>query len=183
MRKYKNLKIIIHVLWVISFLTIILNCNQLTRMFKSTTNFNFIDAENIEVWYYDDGIFDIENDNDKRLILERLNSLELVEGEKEGFLYDEIAAHYDISEAEYHGYDWEDIKNIKKEMCEFYISIYDYEVNLTFSTEYVTVSDIWRDDCDTTNRKNYYVKNSGYNKKTKTSDLYNFIREITNNIK
>ncbi len=175
---YKKLKIIISVLWIIAFLAIILNCNQLTRIVKSTTNFNFTNAEYIEVWYCGDsgGIFDIENDNDKKLILEHINSLELVEEEKEGFLYDEIVSHYDIWKES----DYEEAERKRSERHEFFIFLSNYD--LEFSGDYVTVRDNWRDECDTTNRKRYYIKNSGYTRKNKTSYLYDFIRSITDNL-
>lgn len=160
----KHFKIIISVLWVTAFLLVVLSCKPLIRMFKKEKHFSYNDVKYIGIKYVDENVIDISDPDDIKLILEHLNSLELIE---EKIPYNEQALYLG---------NFEEYENKLREIGYFLITISNDMIE--FTTEYAAVSTEGR--YDENHYKSYYIKNSGFNAENKTSNFYNFLREISN---
>lgn len=141
----------------------IISYRPISREFKEIQHFNYNNVDNITIKFEGYDKIKIKNPDDIYKIIEYLNSLELIE--------EELPKN---EQANYEG-DWEKYKNDLKNICHFSISV--NEDVLYFSTKYVVVM---VDGCDDSSHQNsYFIKNSGYDKKKKTSNIYTFLKSIT----
>ncbi len=160
----KCLKVIICSLCLISLLIFAFNYRSLFRVFKKEYGFSYHNVDCISVKYTDTNLIKISDDNDIKSILDYLNSMEMI---KEKIPNKEKALYHE---------NWEEYENKLSEIGYFSILISDN--TMVFTTEYVTVT---TDGCDDEqHRTSYYIKNSGYDTENKTSNLYDFLKEITN---
>ncbi len=133
----------------------------IVRTFKENQHLNYGNVDFVTIKYVGYNKIKIENADDVNQIIGYLNSLELIE---EGIPNREQAV--------YEG-DWEKYENDLENIGYFLVSI-DKDL-LYFSTSYVTVMP----DGNYWNRHSYYIRNSGYNKKEKNSNIYTFFQSIT----
>lgn len=166
----KRFNIIISILWITTFLLIVLSCKPFIRMFKKETHLNLKYDLALDVKYVDENSTDIYHiylDNDIQAITDYLNSLELVEEE---IPYNNSSVYMRSTE---------EYENKLSEKGYFAIELDVHQNIIYFSTDYIAISAYWVCECDTNYYRSFYLKNSGYDPENNTSDFYNFLKEIT----